>query len=278
MGIGTILMVQSIRATAAAGADLVSVASSEAGFATDLEALLDKAITEQRVWNLHGVVVVRKGRSVYARYFEGGDNARGRPLGKVALTADTLHDLRSVSKSIVGLLYGIALGDGKVPPPDAPLFASFPEYADLAADPARNRWTIHHVLTMTLGTDWDELSVPYSDPTNSAIAMDIAPDRYRFVLGGPVVMVPGERWSYNGGATSLLARIIAKEQTIARFRARCVIRPSRHQPDGMAYRSRRRSPSRVRLAHDATRSGPHRPDDAEGRYVGGSTCRGGAMD
>ena len=91
----------------------------------------------------------------FERYFEGGDNARARPLRKVAFTADTLHDLRSVSKSIVGLLYGIALGDGKVPPPDAPLFASYPEYAALAADPARNRWTIHNVLTITLGTDWD---------------------------------------------------------------------------------------------------------------------------
>jgi CubicO group peptidase (beta-lactamase class C family) len=63
---------------------------------------------------------------------------------------------------------------------------------------------------MTMGTDWDELSVPYSDPTNSEIAMDMAPDRYRFVLGAPVVMAPGQRWIYNGGATALLARIIAK--------------------------------------------------------------------
>jgi CubicO group peptidase (beta-lactamase class C family) len=67
-------------------------------------------------------------------------------LGKVAFDADRPHDLRSVSKSIVGLLYGIAFADGKVPPPEAPLFASFPEYADLAADPARNRWTVHNVL------------------------------------------------------------------------------------------------------------------------------------
>jgi CubicO group peptidase (beta-lactamase class C family) len=103
-------------------------------------------------------------------------------LGRVAFKPDTLHDLRSASKSIVGLLYGIALPDGKVPPPDAPLLASFPEYPDLA-DPARNRWTIHHVLTMTMGTGWDEQSVPYSDPTNSEIAMDTAPNRYRFVLG-----------------------------------------------------------------------------------------------
>src|SRR5262249_11948266 len=164
----------------------------------DLEARLDKAIAEKHVWNLHGVVILRSGHPLLERYFEGDDNARGRPLGKVAFTADTLHDLRSASKSIVGLLYGIALGDGKVPPPDAALFASFPEYADLAADPARNRWTIRHVLTMTMGTDWDELSVAYTDPTNSETAMDMAPDRYRFVLGAPVVMEPGKRWIYNG--------------------------------------------------------------------------------
>jgi hypothetical protein len=39
------------------------------------------------------------------------------------------------------------------------LLASFPEYTDLAADPARQRWTIFNALTMTLGTDWDEQSV-----------------------------------------------------------------------------------------------------------------------
>jgi hypothetical protein len=63
---------------------------------------------------------------------------------------------------------------------------------------------------MTMGTDWDELSVPYTDLTNSEIAMDMAPDRYRFVLGAPVVMEPGRRWVYNGGATALLARIIER--------------------------------------------------------------------
>jgi CubicO group peptidase (beta-lactamase class C family) len=152
-------MGQSYLTTAAVGADWLAISPSEAGFTSDLEAPLDKAIKEKRVWNLHCVVIVRKGRLVLERYFEGDDNARGSPLGTIAFKADTLHDLRSMSKSIVGLLYGIALADGKVPPPEAPLFASFPEYADLAADPARNRWTIQNVLTMTMGTDWDELSV-----------------------------------------------------------------------------------------------------------------------
>ena len=144
------------------------------------------------------------------RYFDGEDNARGKPLGVVAFKSDTLHDLRSVSKSIVGLLYGIALAAGKVPPPEQPLMQSFPEYADLAADPARQRWTLHHVLSMTMGTDWDEFSIPYTNPANSEIAMDRAPDRYRYVLERAIVMEPGQRWTYCGGATALLGRIIAK--------------------------------------------------------------------
>ena len=189
---------------------LLPIAPAEAGFASDLEARLEKAIADKRVWNLHGVVVVRDGRLVLERYFAAEDNARGRPLGKVTFKPDTLHDMRSVSKGIVGLLYGIALEHGKVPPPEAPLFASFPEYAELAGHVGRDRLTINHVLSMTMGTDWDETSVPYSDPANSEIAMDLASDRYRYVLERRVVREPGVRFTYCGGATALLARIIAK--------------------------------------------------------------------
>ena len=194
----------------AAAFDWQSVSLREAGFADDLEARLDKAIADKRIWNFHSVVVVRNGRLVFERYFEGEDTARGnRPMGVVSFKPDTLHDLRSVSKSIVGLLYGIALAAGKVPAPEDQLMKSFPEYADLAADPERNRWTLHHVLTMTMGTDWNK-SMPYTNPANSETAMDMAPDRYRYILGRPIVTEPGKRWVYNGGATALLGRLIAR--------------------------------------------------------------------
>jgi CubicO group peptidase (beta-lactamase class C family) len=183
------------------------IAPADAGFAPDLEARLDGLIAEKRAWGLHGVVVVRGGRLVLERYFAGPDWAIVRDLGYVTFGPGTLHDLRSVTKSITGLLYGIALEQGKVPPPDAPLFASFPDYADLAA--GRERLTIHHVLTMTMGTDWDETTVPYSNPANSEIAMELAPDRYRYVLERRIVEEPGKRWSYSGGATALLGRIIS---------------------------------------------------------------------
>jgi CubicO group peptidase (beta-lactamase class C family) len=139
----------------------------------------------------------------------GNDAVWGRPLGEVRFGPDTLHDMRSVTKSIVGLLYGIALAGRHVPAPDEPLLAQFPEYPDLAADPRRSRLTIAHALTMTLGTEWNE-NLPYADPANSENAMERAPDRHRFILDRPVLSEPGRDWIYNGGAVALIGRLIEK--------------------------------------------------------------------
>jgi len=191
--------------------EFLPISPGDAGLAPDLETRLDQAIADRRVWNQHGLVVLRKDRLVLERYFEGEDEARGvGAIGHVTFKSDTIHDLRSCSKSIVGLLYGVALLQGKVPPPEAPLFSAFPEYADLANKYGRERLTIQHVLTMAMGTDWDESTLFYTDPRNSETAMDNAPDRYRYILERRVVDTPGAHWSYCGGATALLARLIAK--------------------------------------------------------------------
>src|SRR4051812_8419803 len=72
------------------------IAPGEAGFAPDLAARLDKAIADKRIWNLHGLVVLRNDRLVLERYFEGEDQARGSGrIGHVTFTPDTMHDLRS---------------------------------------------------------------------------------------------------------------------------------------------------------------------------------------
>jgi CubicO group peptidase (beta-lactamase class C family) len=220
VGAAAAVMAQWPGALSAATDGWPSVDPGDAGFAPDLGAKLDKAVAERRVWNLHGLVVLHNDRVVLERYFEGDDHARGvGEIGHVAFKPDTLHDLRSCSKSIVGLLYGIALQQGKVLPPEAPLFSAFPEYADLADKDGRDQLTIQHVLTMTMGTDWDESSLLYSDPRNSETAMDNAPDRYRYILERRVVDTPGAHWTYCGGATALLARMIAKgsNQTLHDF-------------------------------------------------------------
>ena len=60
---------------------------------------------------------------------------------------------------------------------------------------------------MKMGTDWNE-DLSYRDPRNSEIQMEMADDRYRFVLDRPLVDEPGARWTYNGGATAIIAHLI----------------------------------------------------------------------
>lgn len=176
---------------------------------TQLDQAIDTAIAAGHLPGLHAVVV-RRGDDVLAeRYAPGPDWRWGQSLGTVAHGPATRHDLRSVSKSLVALLYGIEFARRRVPPPEAPLLDLFPEYPDLAADPARRALTIDHALDMTLGLAWDE-TLPYTNPANSEIAMERAPDRYRFILAQPFAEPPGTRWRYCGGATALLGAIIAR--------------------------------------------------------------------
>jgi CubicO group peptidase (beta-lactamase class C family) len=153
--------------------------------------------------------VLRHGHLVLDYYGTGPDFKWSQSLGTVTFGPDTLHDIRSVTKSIVSLLYGIARARGQVPAPDEPLLRHFPEYPDLAADTRRSQLTIAQALTMTLGLEWNE-DAPYTSLANSEIAMEFSPDRCRFVLEQPIVAEPGVRWVYSGGATALVGQLIVK--------------------------------------------------------------------
>ena len=194
------------RAAGAATA-LEAAAPETMGFAPGLADRFATLRDAGRLLNVHGVVALRRGRVVFERYMAGTDVVWDRPAGTVNFTTDTLHDMRSVTKSIVGLLYGIALGNSRVPAPDQSLLAQFPEYPDLAKDPDKMRLTIAHALTMTMALKWNEdLPWVHSDE----VEMDKAPDRYRFVLERPMLGAPGKGYIYNGGATTLLGLLIER--------------------------------------------------------------------
>jgi CubicO group peptidase (beta-lactamase class C family) len=181
----------------------------QVGMAPDLRERLDALVRDGRAPRLHGVVALRDGRLALEWYGAGDDWSWGTPHGHVMFGPETLHDLRSVTKSITSLLYGIALEQGRVPPPEAPLLAQFPEYSDLASDERKTALRIEHALTMTLGLEWRE-DLPYTSAKNSEIAMEMAPDRYRYVLERPIVDAPGKVWHYCGGATALIGAIIER--------------------------------------------------------------------
>ena len=67
---------------------------------------LAQAQQDGKVYGLHTLLVSQGGRLIIEHYGRGEDKAWGRPLGTVTFAPDVLHDLRSVSKSVVGLLYG----------------------------------------------------------------------------------------------------------------------------------------------------------------------------
>ncbi len=173
-----------------------------------LEQSLRKAHAAGQLDDLHCVLVRGKDEILAELYFEGEDQRWSESLGLRRHGPDTLHDLRSISKVVVSLLYGIALDRGQVAPPDAPLLAQFPEHADLS-DPERNRITVADALTMRMGIAWNE-ALPYTDLRNSEVAMELSGDRYRYVLEQPMTETPGQTWVYNGGATALLGGLIQR--------------------------------------------------------------------
>lgn len=210
----TLLAAQTLPSTAQVTAqdtkhDWQTVSPEAVGFPMDLADKLTKGFDAGKYDKLHSVVIVRHGKLVLERHFRGQDERWGDPLGNRQHAPDTKHDLRSVSKSIVGLLYGVALQDGKVPPLDASLVEQFPDYPDLASDPKRRAITISDTLAMKLGLEWNE-DLPYTDRRNSEIAMEYAPDRYRFILERPIVAPAGEKWRYSGGSTAILAHLVAR--------------------------------------------------------------------
>jgi len=179
-----------------------------AASATELDEQLRNGVESGDLAGLHGTIVELDQKRLAESYFDGEDQNWGEPLGLVEHGPDTLHDLRSVTKSIVGLLYGIALAENKVPAIDQPLYAQFPGYPDLQKQPGRRKILVEHALSMQMGIEWNE-DLPYSDPKNSEIAMELAEDRYRYALEQKIMLEPGSEFTYSGGAVALIGKIIA---------------------------------------------------------------------
>jgi len=169
---------------------------------------LDEKLDAAPDMNVHAVVVARGGKLVYETYRAGEDQRWGTELGVVPHTAQTPHDVRSISKSVVSLLFGIALDRKLIAGIDDPVFDYFPDHAGLRT-PEKDRIRLRHLLTMTSGLAWDERR-PYTDPANSEIMMIRSPEPYGFVLDRRIWNAPGEVWNYSGGSTQLLAGVLQR--------------------------------------------------------------------
>ncbi|HEY8131092.1 MAG TPA: serine hydrolase, partial [Thermoanaerobaculia bacterium] len=158
--------------------------------------------------NVHAVLVVRHGKLVFETYAAGEDKNWEGPIGLVPHDAVTKHTVWSISKSVVSLLFGIALERKLIAGTDIPIVSFFPEYADLKT-PKWGKILLRHLLTMTPGYDWNE-DTAYLVPDNPVTAMLEAADPYRYIFEREVIHEPDAEWHYNSGATTLLGAVLKK--------------------------------------------------------------------
>jgi CubicO group peptidase (beta-lactamase class C family) len=171
---------------------------------TSLDSVIEKGIYP----NIHSLLIARNNKLVHEKYWNGKDQDWGFDLGVVVHTKDSLHDIRSISKSIVSACIGIALEQGRIKSVDQKVFDFFPEYAKFDTG-LKLELSIKHLLTMSSGLVWNE-DVPYDNPENSEIKMTRSSDPIAYVLSQPMDFPPGKVWKYNGGTTQVLAAIIKK--------------------------------------------------------------------
>lgn len=158
--------------------------------------------------NRHSLLIYKDDNLVLEKYFTGKDENWGNDIGIIQHNDTILHDMRSVSKSIVSACIGLAISQGKIKNVDQPIFDFFQDY-ELFNNEGREEITIKHLLTMTSGLNWNE-EVPYDNPENSEIQMINSEDGIGFVLSRELVAKPGTEWKYNGGTTELLAELIQR--------------------------------------------------------------------
>src|SRR5262245_27266948 len=145
----------------------------------DLDALCQMAGRLSSTANVHAVLVARGGKLVFERYFNGPDEVPGRIYGRrvenVTFNADTLHDMKSVSKSVASLVLGIAIDRGLVGSINDPILSFFPELSDLRS-PEKERIQLLHALTMSMGLKWVEATPATGDFNNDEEHMHMAWD------------------------------------------------------------------------------------------------------
>lgn len=165
--------------------------------------------------SLHTVsfLVIRRDSIVFESYRDGWN--------------DTLtSNIYSATKTIVGLLAGIALDEGKIHSLDDPVSRYIPIYnkgrqADV---------TLRHLLTMSGGMAWDEAYASlFSVTTHGYYGNDL----YNLVTGLDVVDQPGVQYSYRSGETQLLAFVIeaATRQTLSEYAEEKLWKPMQAERD-----------------------------------------------
>jgi CubicO group peptidase (beta-lactamase class C family) len=115
------------------------------------------------------------------------------------------HDLRSVTKTVVGMLVGAAIQRHALRSVDQRVFELLPGHA--SNDARKAELTIGHLLEMRTGVRWREW--PY-DSQSDVIRMAASPNWVKYILDRPMATNPGTSFQYAGAAAHLLSAVLTR--------------------------------------------------------------------
>ncbi len=148
------------------------------------------SIRERNV-RIHSLLVIRKGYVVVDATFYPYDG-------------QTVHNVASVTKSVMTTLIGIAIDQGKLDLDDK-MVSFFPDRSIANLDESKKDLTVRHLASMSSG-----LACNAAKDEITLQQMVASPDFVQFVLDRKVTWVPGERFVYCSPAIHLLSPILQK--------------------------------------------------------------------
>ena len=138
----------------------------------------------------HAFIVIQNGKLLYEKYWDG-------------YTPKTLSGSFSAAKSIISLLIGIALDEGKIKSLDEPVGNYVPHFKNEGLDKVR----IKDLLTMSSGTNYRESDLSYFSLNASAYYGD---DEGYLISQLKAKEPAGVNWNYRSADTQVLGFIVEK--------------------------------------------------------------------
>lgn len=169
-----------------------------------------------------GLLILKNGEIVYEFYNAGN-------------TENTLWTSRSVAKSIVTLLLGVAVKEGKIESVNDPITKYLPELNNSAWENV----SVEQLMQHTSGVSWNE---DYADPHSDFADMTICeagPTPYECVFelvkSRPAYAEPGDSWSYSTGGAWLVGVLLERVTgtTIAKYLESNIWQPYSMENEGV---------------------------------------------
>jgi len=164
------------------------------GLDTGLIHTMINRIVNQSYSDINSILIIKEGKLVLEEYFYG-------------FTADSLHQLRSATKSFASALVGIAVDKHLIKSTDEKLLSFYPEYSIANPDDRKKAITIQDMLTQRSGFACDD-----DDDNSAGNENKIYPthDWIKTMLDLPMINEPGKVGSYCSGNVILLDGIVEK--------------------------------------------------------------------